>query len=82
MKNKQTKELSSLRHCTADLRICFSLNQTTGVTGLFHDATFTMPLISKIGKIAMHLQLMFQYLRSNCGSVVVWGVAILIWTPC
>ena len=71
---RKTKELISLRNCTADLLFCFSQKSNHRFHSLSHDTTFTMPRISKCVKIALHLQLIF-----NCGSVVFWVVAILIW---
>ena len=78
-------ELIRLRNCTADRRFCFSFffsKSNCRFHSLSHDATFTMPCVLKYVRIvmhAMHLQLIFQYLHSNCGSVVFWAVAILIW---
>ena len=40
---------------------------------LFHDASFTMPRVLKCVRIAMPLQLIFQNLHINCGSVVFLG---------
>ena len=66
---RKTKELISLHNRTADLRFCFSLNQTTG----FRVYLKTRPYNASYIKICKNINVFavdFQCLRSNCGSVV------------
>ena len=51
-----------------------SLNQTTGFTVYLYNASYI-----KICKNSPAFAVDFQCLRSKCGSVVFWVVAILIW---
>ena len=64
-KKRKTKELISLHICTADLHFCSKSNHR--FHSLSHDATFTMPRISKYVKIALHLQFIFN----ACAVIVV-----------
>ena len=78
----EKKKLISMHNCISDLCFVFFSKSNCRFHCLSHDATFTMPLVLKYVRIAMHamhLQLIFQYLHSNCCSVVFWVVAILIW---
>ena len=54
----------------ADLRFCFSLNQTTGFTVYLNTRPLQCLVYIKICKNDNAFAVDFQCLRSNCGSVV------------
>ena len=76
--HRKTKELISL--AIVQLICAFVLSKSNcRFHSLSHDATLKMLHVLKYVRTVTHMQLIFQYLHSNCGSVVFWVGAILIW---
>ena len=74
-KNKGADQSAQLNSLSA---LLFFSKSNHRFHSLSQDATFTMPYI-KTCKSNNAFAVDFQCLRSNCGSVVFWVVAVLIW---